>query len=195
MLDHDCCWPIRDSAPSDSSRSRSVYVIGGRVRSCEMHVHMYKLYTAREARTRHVEFVYIGHFQINLILHNDFHLGRVTSQQFHPFNHTQFDYDYLSPLTFDGVMGKSSKDKQDVFYRLAKEEGWRARSAFKLLQINEQFGLFDGKYSLWCHCCWTSDHTEAKNTRRYHVKPILIPAVVLPPSRSFESRRLVRRSR
>uniref|UniRef100_A0A6G1SAS0 Putative tRNA (cytidine(32)/guanosine(34)-2'-O)-methyltransferase n=1 Tax=Aceria tosichella TaxID=561515 RepID=A0A6G1SAS0_9ACAR len=41
-------------------------------------------------------------------------------------------------------MGKSSKDKQDVFYRLAKEEGWRARSAFKLLQINEQFGLFDG---------------------------------------------------
>jgi len=41
-------------------------------------------------------------------------------------------------------MGKCSKDKRDIFYRLAKEEGWRARSAYKLLQIEEQFGLFDG---------------------------------------------------
>ena len=43
-----------------------------------------------------------------------------------------------------GSMGKSSKDKRDVYYRLAKEEGWRARSAFKLLQINEDFDLFTG---------------------------------------------------
>ncbi|XP_060596192.1 tRNA (cytidine(32)/guanosine(34)-2'-O)-methyltransferase-like [Ruditapes philippinarum] len=41
-------------------------------------------------------------------------------------------------------MGKSSKDKRDVYYRLAKEEGWRARSAFKLLQINEDFDIFTG---------------------------------------------------
>ena len=41
-------------------------------------------------------------------------------------------------------MGRSSKDKRDVYYRLAKEEGWRARSAFKLLQINEEFNIFDG---------------------------------------------------
>ena len=41
-------------------------------------------------------------------------------------------------------MGKSSKDKRDIFYRLAKEQGWRARSAFKLLQIDEEFQLFDG---------------------------------------------------
>jgi len=44
-------------------------------------------------------------------------------------------------------MGKSSKDKRDVYYRLAKEEGWRARSAFKLLQINEDFNIFDGKHA------------------------------------------------
>lgn len=41
-------------------------------------------------------------------------------------------------------MGRSSKDKRDVYYRLAKEEGWRARSAFKLLQINEEFDIFSG---------------------------------------------------
>lgn len=36
-------------------------------------------------------------------------------------------------------MGKSSKDKRDIYYRKAKEEGWRARSAFKLLQLDEEF--------------------------------------------------------
>lgn len=41
-------------------------------------------------------------------------------------------------------MGKSSKDKRDLYYRRAKEEGWRARSAFKLLQLNEPFQLFKG---------------------------------------------------
>lgn len=53
-------------------------------------------------------------------------------------------------------MGKTSKDKRDIYYRLAKEEGWRARSAFKLLQINEHFQIFEGKsrysiiFSLYC---------------------------------------------
>ncbi|CCU74375.1 tRNA methyltransferase [Blumeria hordei DH14] len=41
-------------------------------------------------------------------------------------------------------MGKSSKDKRDAYYRLAKEQGWRARSAFKLLQLDEEFDLFKG---------------------------------------------------
>mmetsp|Transcript_2194 Transcript_2194/g.5450 ORF Transcript_2194/g.5450 Transcript_2194/m.5450 type:complete len:329 (+) Transcript_2194:114-1100(+) len=41
-------------------------------------------------------------------------------------------------------MGKLSKDKRDVYYRKAKEEGWRARSAYKLLQIDEEFDLFAG---------------------------------------------------
>ncbi|KAF2745358.1 uridine-2'-O--methyltransferas-like protein TRM7 [Sporormia fimetaria CBS 119925] len=40
-------------------------------------------------------------------------------------------------------MGKSSKDKRDAYYRLAKEEGWRARSAYKLLQLDEEFHLFN----------------------------------------------------
>lgn len=39
--------------------------------------------------------------------------------------------------SFLAKMGKSSKDKRDAYYRLAKEQGWRARSAFKLLQLDE----------------------------------------------------------
>lgn len=39
-------------------------------------------------------------------------------------------------------MGKTSKDKRDIYYRKAKEVGYRARSAFKLLQIDEEYDLF-----------------------------------------------------
>ncbi len=39
-------------------------------------------------------------------------------------------------------MGRFSKDKRDIYYRKAKEVGFRARSAFKLLQLNEEFSLF-----------------------------------------------------
>ncbi|CAG9762302.1 unnamed protein product [Ceutorhynchus assimilis] len=40
-------------------------------------------------------------------------------------------------------MGKTSKDKRDIYYRKAKEQGWRARSAFKLLQIDEKFNILN----------------------------------------------------
>jgi tRNA (cytidine32/guanosine34-2'-O)-methyltransferase len=41
-------------------------------------------------------------------------------------------------------MGRLSRDKRDVFYRRAKEKGYRARSAFKLLQLDSEFHLFEG---------------------------------------------------
>ncbi|CAM9867108.1 unnamed protein product [Ectocarpus fasciculatus] len=41
-------------------------------------------------------------------------------------------------------MGKTSKDKRDIFYRKAKEVGFRARSAFKLMQIDDEYDLFSG---------------------------------------------------
>ena len=42
-------------------------------------------------------------------------------------------------------MGRASKDKRDVYYRLAKEQGWRARSAFKLMQIDDEFKILSGE--------------------------------------------------
>ena len=41
-------------------------------------------------------------------------------------------------------MGRCSKDKRDIYYRKAKEVGFRARSAFKLLQLDEEHDLFTG---------------------------------------------------
>lgn len=43
---------------------------------------------------------------------------------------------------------RTSKDKRDIYYRKAKEEGWRARSAFKLLQIDDAFGILLGRAAL-----------------------------------------------
>ena len=40
-------------------------------------------------------------------------------------------------------MGKTSKDKRDIYYRKAKECGFRARSAFKLMQIDDEYQLFN----------------------------------------------------
>lgn len=40
-------------------------------------------------------------------------------------------------------MGKVSKDKRDIYYRLAKQKGYRSRSAFKILQINDYFNIFE----------------------------------------------------
>lgn len=39
---------------------------------------------------------------------------------------------------------KSSIDHRDIYYRLTKSSGYRARSAFKLLHLDEEFGLFEG---------------------------------------------------
>lgn len=41
-------------------------------------------------------------------------------------------------------MGRNSKDKRDIFYRKAKEDGFRARSAYKLLHVDEEFHILDG---------------------------------------------------
>lgn len=48
----------------------------------------------------------------------------------------------INRITRINKMGKTSKDKRDIYYRKAKEYGFRARSAFKLLQIDEEYNFF-----------------------------------------------------
>ncbi|ANQ07395.1 Putative tRNA (cytidine(32)/guanosine(34)-2'-O)-methyltransferase [Plasmodium coatneyi] len=62
-------------------------------------------------------------------------------------------------------MGKLSKDRRDIYYRKAKENGYRARSSFKLIQINEKFGifkLFDPKNY------WEKDMDKIRNIYNEH---------------------------
>lgn len=40
---------------------------------------------------------------------------------------------------------------QDIYYRKAKQQGYRARSAFKLLQLDDTFHLLDGAFLARLH--------------------------------------------
>ncbi|KAI8907995.1 FtsJ-like methyltransferase-domain-containing protein [Gorgonomyces haynaldii] len=62
-------------------------------------------------------------------------------------------------------MGKSSKDKRDIYYRLAKEQGWRARSAFKLLQIEEEYGIFENVHHVVDLCAAPGSWSQVLSQR------------------------------
>jgi tRNA (cytidine32/guanosine34-2'-O)-methyltransferase len=64
---------------------------------------------------------------------------------------------------------KSSKDKRDVYYRKAKEEDWRAWSAFKLLQIDEEFGII-GEVKCVVDLCAAPGSWSQVLSRKLYVK-------------------------
>ncbi|KAG1365859.1 putative sulfoquinovosyl transferase SQD2 [Cocos nucifera] len=76
-------------------------------------------------------------------------------------------------------MGRASKDKRDIYYRKAKEEGWRARSAFKLLQIDEEFNIFQGVKRVVDLCAAPGSWSQVLSRKLY------VPAKLSPDHRQF----------
>ncbi|CEP62817.1 tRNA methyltransferase TRM7 LALA0_S06e04522g [Lachancea lanzarotensis] len=68
-------------------------------------------------------------------------------------------------------MGKSSKDKRDLYYRKAKEQGYRARSAFKLLQLDEQFRFLDNVTRVVDLCAAPGSWSQVLSRRLFEEDP------------------------
>lgn len=87
-------------------------------------------------------------------------------------------------------MGKSSKDKRDIYYREAKERGFRARSAFKLLQIDEKFNIFEGVHRVVDLCAapgsWSQVLSQKLNLNKKDGQERKIVAVDLQPMSPIE---------
>lgn len=66
-------------------------------------------------------------------------------------------------------MGRLSRDKRDIFYRLAKEKGYRARSAFKLLQLDAEFNLFAGVERAVDLCAAPGSWSQVLSDKLYEV--------------------------
>ena len=57
--------------------------------------------------------------------------------------------------------------KGDPYYRKAKCEGYRARSAYKLLQVDEEFNIFDGVERAVDLCCAPGSWSQVLSNRIY----------------------------
>lgn len=64
-------------------------------------------------------------------------------------------------------MGKHSRKKRDIYYRKAKEVGFRARSAYKLLQIDEEFHIFENVQRVVDLCAAPGSWSQVLSSKLY----------------------------
>lgn len=90
-------------------------------------------------------------------------------------------------------MGKSTKDKRDIYYRQGKSEGYRARSAYKLIHLNEQYGFLGGAedYALDAAASSSSESKAASSSSPFPTPTRVVDLCAAPGSWSqVLSRRL-----
>ena len=62
-------------------------------------------------------------------------------------------------------MGKLSKDKRDIYYRLAKQNNYRSRAAYKLIQIDSYFNLLENSSLIVDLCAAPGGFSQACSER------------------------------
>lgn len=90
------------------------------------------------------------------------------------------------------VQKKNSKGRLDRYYHLAKEKGYRARSSFKIIQVNEKYGHFLEKSKVVIDLCaapgsWCQVASQRCPINSLIIGVDIVPIKPLPNVISFQS--------
>lgn len=90
------------------------------------------------------------------------------------------------------VQKKNAKGRLDKYYHLAKEKGYRARSSFKILQINEKYGHFLEKSKVVIDLCaapgsWCQVASQLCPVNSLIIGVDIVPMKPMPNCITFQS--------